>query len=501
MKRKAVAIVCSSALAVAGMFVFTGANAPTKAAVTPTEEFNGYSTGTDVYADALRLPGPNPTTELANVNVGFSRSAADSTGLKTIDNEMSNAVVPQNLQSLKPTGSTPAVTTSNNTYGGGSGLELGLGTSLPNNPDLNQLILAGLAEQVAPCAPAGPLCVNGRMPAGSGPNGAVVKEIAIPADPLVFASLLRGRAYANFDSTDPCAINDPNNQGGLFDTGLSHDLSYGQGDTAHVELLNTGGQAGPGIPALGDPGSKPVLSTTGNQPPDRFVGTARSFTRLVPNGDGTFALVSETHETVAPITLFKNTPNQVTIEVLGEAILTAKATGSTGGATVTYTPPSLIRIFPPAPAPPQDVIPPPTTFGIPPIVIPGQPGQPNLLEIFIGEKERAPDQAVPGNSHADASHVVGPIEQADGTQAWGAVDVVRLRLLVPDPTSHLAEVRVEHMESKAQVPTAGVFCPTTNTTASTTPGTPTTTPGTPTTATTTPGTPTTNTTATTTPPT
>ena len=31
MKRKAVAIVCSSALAVAGMFVFTGANAPTKA--------------------------------------------------------------------------------------------------------------------------------------------------------------------------------------------------------------------------------------------------------------------------------------------------------------------------------------------------------------------------------------------------------------------------------------------------------------------------------------
>ena len=109
MNRKALSIVCSAALAIGGMFLITGANSPTKAAVVASEQFNGYSTGTDVYADALRLPGPNPTSELANVNVSFSRSAVDSTGLKPINNEMSNAVVPANLQSLKPT--TPAITT------------------------------------------------------------------------------------------------------------------------------------------------------------------------------------------------------------------------------------------------------------------------------------------------------------------------------------------------------------------------------------------------------
>src|SRR5438874_758877 len=130
MNRKALSIVCSAALAIGGMFLITGANSPTKAAVVASEQFSGYSTGTDVYADALRLPGPNPTSELANVNVSFSRSAVDSTGLKPINNEMSNAVVPANLQSLKPT--TPAITPSFNTYGGGSGLELGLGTTLPN---------------------------------------------------------------------------------------------------------------------------------------------------------------------------------------------------------------------------------------------------------------------------------------------------------------------------------------------------------------------------------
>src|SRR5205807_1407922 len=105
---------------------------------------------------------------------------------------------------------------------------------------------------------------------------------------------------------------------------------------------------------LGDPNSQPVVATTGGQPTNRIVGTTRSFTHLVPNGDGSFALVSEVHETIAPVTLFKGTANQLTIEVLGEGILTSKSTGAAGGATVTYTEPPTIRITPPG-MPPQNI--------------------------------------------------------------------------------------------------------------------------------------------------
>jgi hypothetical protein len=95
------------------------------------------------------------------------------------------------------------------------------------------------------------------------------------------------------------------------------------------------------------------------------------------------------------------------------------------------------------------------------------PGSPNLLDLFIGEPPRAPDQAVPGNS--DAMSPVKPIVEPDGTLAWAAVDEVRIKLLVPDPTSHLAEVREGHMEVQAAVPVGGVTC--------TTAATPTTVPG------------------------
>src|SRR4029078_1557333 len=83
-QRKAIAILCSSAMAVGGMFLLTGANAPSKAGVpapfTPSQHFAGYSTGTDVLVDALKTLVP-PGGELANVNAGFSAAAANSDGI------------------------------------------------------------------------------------------------------------------------------------------------------------------------------------------------------------------------------------------------------------------------------------------------------------------------------------------------------------------------------------------------------------------------------------
>src|SRR2546421_1314671 len=380
MKRKALAIVCTAAMAVTGTFLLNAANSPTKAAVpapfTPSQHFAGYATGTDVFADALK--NLQPGTELANVNVGYSASAANSDGLldgyvpalpvvpgptghpaikaftgtpstngvtpgKGIVNEMGHSVVPPALATFGNTLTDPF-----QSYGRGSGLEVGLGTSLPNNPDLNQIILAGMAEQTAqPKTPGG----------NTFPDNSLTREIGpVPGDPLIFATLLKGQGAANWDADhcpgDPAGTFPVNPAPGGFATSGGQALNdstkamgWGNGNAAQVELLNS--DSGPLAKKLGDPNSKPVVATTGGQPTNRQVSTAKSFTHLVPNGDGTYGLVSETHETIAPVTLFKGTANQLTIEVLGEAVLKSVVTGTGATTKVTYTPPPLVRIFPP----------------------------------------------------------------------------------------------------------------------------------------------------------
>ncbi|HEV3353868.1 MAG TPA: hypothetical protein VG076_13155 [Acidimicrobiales bacterium] len=504
MKRKAVAIVCSSAMAVGGMFLFTGNNSSSKAAVpapfTPSQHFAGYATGTDVFVDAAKSLSPG--VELANVNVGYAASAANSSGLlggyvpalpvqaaspgvnahpaikafagtpstngvtpgTGLVNEMAHSVVPPSEATFGNTLTDPF-----QSYGRGSGLEVGLGTSVPNNPDLNQVILAGMAEQMAtPKTPGG----------NTFPDNSLTREIGpVPGDPLIFASLLKGQAAGNWDAGhcpgDPAGTFPVNPAPGGFDTtggqalnDTTKALGWGQGTAAQAELINTG--MGPLAPKLGDPNDQPLVSTTGGSPANRVVSTAKSFTHLVPNGDGSYALVSETHETIAPVTLFKGTANQITIEVLGEAVMKAIVTGSAATTKVVYSPPPLVRITPPG-GPPNDI---PIPFGgqAPAIQVsvPGMPGTPNLLDLFIGEPPRAPDQAVPGNS--DSGSPVKPIIQPDGTLAWAAVDVVRVKLLVPDPVSHLAEVREGHMEVQAAVPSGGVTCTTPAAATTTAPG-------------------------------
>ncbi len=49
-------------------------------------------------------------------------------------------------------------------------------------------------------------------------------------------------------------------------------------------------------------------------------------------------LQSETRQTIAPVTLFKGTPFQFTIEVLGEWALRAVADGAAGGSSIHYGP-------------------------------------------------------------------------------------------------------------------------------------------------------------------
>src|SRR5207253_1391741 len=73
--------------------------------------------------------------------------------------------------------------------------------------------------------------------------------------------------------------------------------------------------------------SQPVIALDTGTPTDRTVSQSRSFTYLRPNGDGTFGLVSETHETIAPVTIAKGMAGGTTIEFLGEWVLRAVAAG------------------------------------------------------------------------------------------------------------------------------------------------------------------------------
>jgi hypothetical protein len=452
------------------MFLAT-ASSPTKAAVT-SGPFSAWATGTAEHVNAVDAP----PTRVVDAEAAFSRAGTSSNKLTGINNELGEAVVPKDLetQAKAPIGGF-------NSYGGGSGVELGLGTTIPNNPDVNQAILGGLAEQAAdPPTPKSDV-TNDPLT-----NGFVTKDLAniTQANPLLYANLLRGQGKANYsDNTglaNPC--------------GAAQPLGFGLGHAADAQLLNTGSIS------LPLPGSTPVVATDNTGAPNG-VDESRSFTSLIPDptNPGHFIVHSETRQILAPVTLFKGTPNEVNIEIGGEWVLKADASGTGGGSHITYAPEGaptpttpILRVFqggklqgslntqdilmgaglnisiPPNPAPP----------------IP--PAPPILLEISLGQ----PAHEI-GNTNAPA------VTSADGTNAAAAVDVVRVKVLNALPQIQLADVRVGHMEVNAQAPAGGVTCSVPpGSTTTTTPGatTTTTTPGATTTTTTTPGATTTTTT-------
>ena len=396
--RRALIVALATAAAAAQVVVAGSAHAQT-----PSQQaFSAFSTGTVVHADALQAAIAGP--RLVDGEIAFSGASANSQGLTApVINEMSQAVSP--------------ALTGKATAGRGSGLEVGLGTSTPNNPNANQIILAGQAS--ANAAPTTPL---------------VTKEVGpVPADPIAYASLLRGQAAAAWDP-NVCVIGQP--------------LSYGLGYAADAQLLDTSTANADGTMKA------PVVATDTTQNA-RAVSQAKSFTYLKPNGDGTWGVVSETHETIAPVTLFKGTVNEVTIEALGEWVLRATSTGK--GSTIDYAPGGsvtpttpVLRILQPNGSPAVTTI---LTLqqllGSTGLQIPANP----LVNISIGEAPRK--IAAPG---AIPDPTAAPVKTA--TTAAAAVDVVRVTLLQPDATGglHALDLRIGHMESSATTPAGGLQC-------------------------------------------
>lgn len=275
-------------------------------------------------------------------------------------------------------------------FGRGTGLELGI----LNEPTA---LIGQLSSAAAPVT--SPLVHK------------VIGPIGIPG--IVRAELLRSKAQARAVE-DACV--------------LGPEQGYGLGSVLDLEVL--GG-----------------LIATDARPPTREVVQSSSTTRLVPGTANPLGLQSETRQTIAPVTLFKGTPFQFTIEVLGEWALRAVADGSAQGSSIHYGPRQsaspetpIVRILDRNGALVGQL----TTQ-----MLLGHDGLnitiPGIAEIVVGEDPRAI------NSDPDAASA----PTLDPTAAAAAVDVVRVRLL----KGQLADVRIGHMEAAVSVPATGVVCP------------------------------------------
>ena len=237
--------------------------------------FGGYASATELHLGAVTAG----TTTLAGIDQAFSGASTNTAGLTTGIRSETGVTVQ------------PTLGASTNSYGRGSGLEVGLGTSTVAAGDPNQITLAGLAQ--ASAAPDGP---------------AQTKSIGpLNLAPVVSASLVDGKAAATwFPAT--CPIGQP--------------LSYGNGNLAGANVLD--------IPTT----TSPVVATGGSG-----VTSTSSYDFLSSNGDGTFGLSSVGEETVAPATV--NLLNLITVKVTvagsnpsAPIDLLARTTGGSTGSQV-----------------------------------------------------------------------------------------------------------------------------------------------------------------------
>ncbi|HEY4409934.1 MAG TPA: PASTA domain-containing protein, partial [Acidimicrobiia bacterium] len=274
----------------------------------------------------------------------------------------------------------------NAAHGRGSALELGIGSDpIP--------LIGQLSETSAP-------------PSTSLLNK-VIGPLGIPG--VLTADLLRSQSQSRA------------RDGGCV---LGADQSFGLGSVLNLTVLNG-------------------LLTTSALPPRREVSQSGTTTRIVPGSEpGRLGLKSETRQTIAPVTFFRGTPAQFSVEVLGEWALRAVADGAKGdvsyGPLTTSPETPVLRIL----GDHGQVLGQLTTQQLVgqkglEIVIPG------VAEVVLGEDPRA----IGGDAASNAT--VLP------TQASAAVDVVRVKLL----TGTLADVRIGHMEAAVAVPAGGVQCP------------------------------------------
>lgn len=384
--------------------------------------WNGYSTGSALHINALQLAANGPI--VADTALAFAGASVNSQGLNTaLTNEMLLGIHPANG--------------ANEAFGRGSGVEVGVAQAAPNNPDANQVKLGGGAAEAAAAPPV--------------QTDLVTRELLKQTiNPLAYAAVLRGQAQATFNERFVMPM-------------LGSPLGFGLGFADDVQLLNAGAAPAPGTEVL----PAPIVATDttaieGGEGPARTTSQSTSVTYLVNNGDGTCGLASESHITVAPVRLNippdTNPLNDLTIEILGEFVLRAVASGKPGGGRLEYMPTGA-NVSPSSPilrliqnGTVTNVLTTQQLFGNTGLVLPDALAP--LIAVAAGEDPRA--IAAPGTNPNAASQPT-----ITDTLVSGAVDVARVRLVQPNPAAsglNALDLRLAHMESKVEVPAGGINC-------------------------------------------
>ena len=374
--------------------LLASSSAPAVGQTLATQPFSGYGSGDVIAVNALNLPPTNIAGLRAAASGGNVNSAA--TGLTAQLNEFGQNVGPARGDK--------------NAYGRGAAVEAGLLTGSTQPVDINQIIVSGLAEAFAP--PPTPL---------------VRAAIDIPVNPVLFARTGAGEAQARYD-VNFCPVGRP--------------LTFGRGFAENLELLGGGNE---------DDGSivNPLLGTSTTAGTNRATTQSRTVTYMIANGDGTFGLVSETRQTLAPITVnILGGLGALLIEVAGEYGLRTVATGKPGGASVTHLGDPLLTI--------STVLAGITTPVIGPVSLSNLIGAggialPPALSALIGLTLGGPPRAL-----KPAPVGTPPALAANGTSASGAVDLLRLTLLGATPPA--VDVGLFHMEGAVNVPAGGLKC-------------------------------------------
>lgn len=388
--RRSIAAACTSLLLLAPA---TNAQVPIAVA-----DFSGHAIGSVVHTHLFESSG----NRFISAEVAYSGASADSKSL-------SSSLIGELKRVLHP------AQPGKFAYGRGSGFEIGFSKSTP--VESSDMVLSGLAEVWAP-----------------GAEGPVTNQITLLSnDPLAHAALLRGEAQSDF-SPQTCP--------------LGKDLSRGLGYVADAQLVDL--DTGPGS---GSALEQPLIALDAPNP-ERAVSQSMSRTALVPQlaADGTvlgpnLGVMSETRQTIAPVTIFKGGGSQFTIEVLGEWVLRAVATGLQGGAYIHYGPAAaspetpVLRVLNSSGVP-TNIITLQQWLGAEGLTVP----LPGAGQIVIGEDPRA----IGGDALSDPV-VVG------GTAAAAAVDVVRVELLNSE-SFEAVDLRIGHFEVAADAPAGGILC-------------------------------------------
>jgi hypothetical protein len=397
--------------------------------------FSAFGTGVGIHADVIDAGAEGP--RVVDAEVGVSSAAFNTGGLDAgIINEMNMPIVP-----VAGAEGAPVDSGGKEAYGKGSGVEVGLGSELPNAQDANQIKLTQVGAASEP--PAVTPDVTQVTPGDSASTGLVETELlAVPAAPLLYADAAQTRAGAVW-SNKTCIVGQP--------------LAVGEGTVADAQLLGAGD-----VPETENTLEGAVIEVDSEQG-DEALDT-QSFTYLIanknPDGtpDGTYGVVSETRMIFAPITVGEDATNglgALQINIAGTWVLRVTATGK-APATVQYgvgdvTPSTpILQVLSNGELQGQLLF--QDLFGEEGLALP--PDIAALLDLAIGTDPRA--IAAPDSVPDEEAPPVTTI-----TEGSAAVDVLRLGVLQPDAPAagmSLAGLRVGHMEASVKVPEGGFRC-------------------------------------------